>query len=223
MLVLDSTSKSIQIVMSGAAATTNPDFVSTYSDNNGTTFVEGSSDGALNGTTAVTVVAAPAASTRRIIKTIYVENKDTAAITITITYLNSATSRTIVKVTLQVGDTWTTDGTFDTAGAIKQTLGTVSLTSQVSGVLPTANGGTNLSSFTSGGAVYATSTSVLVTGTLPIASGGTNATATPTAGGSAYGTGTAYAFTSAGTAGQILTSNGASAPTWNGIDGGTFS
>ena len=50
-----------------------------------------------------------------------------------------------------------------------------------------------------------------------------NATATPTAGGSAYGTGTAYAFTSAGTAGQVLTSNGASAPTWNGIDGGTFS
>ena len=222
MLVLDSTSKSIQIVMSGAAATTNPDFVSTYSDNNGTTFVEGSSDGALNGTTAVTVVAAPAASTRRIIKTIYVENKDTAAITITITYLNSATSRTIVRVTLQVGDTWTTDGTFDTYGALKQTVGVINL-ANVTGVLPTANGGTNLSSFTSGGAVYATSTSVLVTGTLPIASGGTNATATPTAGGSAYGTGTAYAFTSAGTAGQVLTSNGASAPTWNGIDGGTFS
>ena len=222
MLVLDSTSKSIQIVMSGAAATTNPDFVSTYSDNNGTTFVEGSSDGALNGTTAVTVVAAPAASTRRIIKTIYVENKDTAAITITVTYLNSATSRTIVRVTLQVGDTWTTDGTFDTYGALKQTVGVVNL-ANVTGVLPTANGGTNLSSFTSGGAVYATSTSVLTTGTLPIASGGTNATATPTAGGSAYGTGTAYAFTSAGTAGYILTSNGAGAPTWNGIDGGTFS
>jgi hypothetical protein len=222
MLVLDSTSKSIQIVMSGAAATTNPDFVSTYSDNNGTTFVEGSSDGALNGTTAVTAVAAPAASTRRIIKTIYVENKDTAAITITVTYLNSATSRTIVRVTLQVGDTWTTDGTFDTYGALKQTVGVINL-ANVTGVLPTANGGTNLSSFTSGGAVYATSTSVLTTGTLPIASGGTNATATPTAGGSAYGTGTAYAFTSAGTAGQILTSNGAGAPTWNGIDGGTFS
>ena len=53
-----------------------------------------------------------------------------------------------------------------------------------------------------------------VTGTLPVANGGTNATATPTAGTVAYGTGTAYAFTSAGTAGQILQSNGASAPTW---------
>ena len=45
----------------------------------------------------------------------------------------------------------------------------------VAGTLATANGGTNLTSFTSGGAVYATSTSVLTTGTLPIASGGTGA------------------------------------------------
>ena len=49
---------------------------------------------------------------------------------------------------------------------------------------------------------------------LPIANGGTNASATPTAGAVAYGTGTAYAFTSAGSSGQVLTSNGAGAPTW---------
>jgi hypothetical protein len=61
-----------------------------------------------------------------------------------------------------------------------------------------------------------------VTGTLPIANGGTNSTATPTAGGAAYGTGTAFAFTAAGTAGQVLTSAGASAPVWSGISGGTF-
>jgi hypothetical protein len=53
-----------------------------------------------------------------------------------------------------------------------------------------------------------------VSGTLGIANGGTNSTATPTAGGVNYGTGTAHAFTAAGTAGQILTSAGASAPTW---------
>ena len=61
-----------------------------------------------------------------------------------------------------------------------------------------------------------------VTGTLPIANGGTNSTATPTAGGAAYGTGSAFAFTAAGTAGQVLTSAGSSAPTWSGISGGTF-
>ena len=59
-------------------------------------------------------------------------------------------------------------------------------------------------------------------GTLPVGNGGTNGTASPTAGAVAYGTGTAYAFTSAGTTGQVLLSNGSSAPSWGGIDGGTF-
>jgi len=53
-----------------------------------------------------------------------------------------------------------------------------------------------------------------IIGTLSIAQGGTNGSATPTAGAVPYGTGTAYAFSSAGTTGQVLTSNGSSAPTW---------
>jgi len=53
-----------------------------------------------------------------------------------------------------------------------------------------------------------------VSGVLPIANGGTNGTATPTANGVAYGTGTAYAFTAAGTTGQVLTATTGSAPTW---------
>jgi hypothetical protein len=53
-----------------------------------------------------------------------------------------------------------------------------------------------------------------IVGQVPIANGGTNGTATPTAGAVAYGSGTAYAFTGAGTSGQVLTSNGSSAPTW---------
>ena len=56
---------------------------------------------------------------------------------------------------------------------------------------------------------------------LPIASGGTNSAATPTAGGVAYGTGTAYAVTSAGIAGQVLQSNGSSAPSWVNASTGT--
>jgi hypothetical protein len=49
---------------------------------------------------------------------------------------------------------------------------------------------------------------------LPVANGGTNSTSTPTAGGAAYGTGTAYAVTAAGSTGQVLISNGASAPAY---------
>lgn len=52
------------------------------------------------------------------------------------------------------------------------------------------------------------------TGQLSIARGGTNGTATPTAGTIAYGTGTAYAFNTAGTSGQPLLSGGSGAPTF---------
>ena len=56
-------------------------------------------------------------------------------------------------------------------------------------------------------------------GLLKIAHGGTNSTATPTAGAIAYGDGTKYVFNSAGTSGQVLTSNGSSAPTWTTLSG----
>jgi hypothetical protein len=60
----------------------------------------------------------------------------------------------------------TLTGTVTTSGnlTLGGTLSNVSLTSQVTGTLPTANGGTNLTSFTSGGVVYASSTSALATG-----------------------------------------------------------
>jgi Chaperone of endosialidase len=55
------------------------------------------------------------------------------------------------------------------------------------------------------------------TGQLGISRGGTNSTSSPTAGAVAYGTGTAYAFTTAGTANQVLISNGAAAPSWSNL------
>lgn len=56
------------------------------------------------------------------------------------------------------------------------TLGTVTTGTWNATTISTTKGGTGLTSFTSGGAVYATSTSALTTGTLPVASGGTGAT-----------------------------------------------
>jgi hypothetical protein len=68
----------------------------------------------------------------------------------------------------------------------------------------------------------ASSVITALTGQLAIANGGTNGSATPTAGGIAYGTGTAYAITAAGTAGQAVISGGSSAPTIGtlGVSGG---
>lgn len=53
-----------------------------------------------------------------------------------------------------------------------------------------------------------------ITGVLGTSQGGTNSNATPTAGAVPYGTGSAYCFTPAGSSGQILYSQGSSAPCW---------
>ena len=77
--------------------------------------------------------------------------------------------------------------------------------------IATAYGGTGLTSFTSGGAVYATSTSALTTGTLPITAGGTGITS--------FGTGVQTAL------GQNVTGSGgivlATSPTLTTPDLGT--
>ncbi len=82
----------------------------------------------------------------------------------------------------------------------------------LSGTLATTNGGTGLTSFTSGGAVYATSTSALTTGTLPTTAGGTALTSF-TSGGAVYAT-----STSALTTGTLpVASGGSGAVTLTGI------
>lgn len=147
-LVLDGTAISIQVAMSTSAATTNPTFVATYADNAGSGITEGATDGTLNGSTDVTVVPAPTGSNRRVIKDITIYNGDSAAVTVFVKYDNNATQRALAKVTLQVGDTWTTDGTFDVNGNLKTVAGTVNLASQVTGTLPVANGGTGATTLT---------------------------------------------------------------------------
>jgi hypothetical protein len=101
---------------------------------------------------------------------------------------------------------------FDAGISATNGLGTITLAN--TGVLSFSGGTTGLTPAT------ATTGAVTLAGTLVIANGGTNGFAAPTAGAVAYGTGTAYAFTAAGTAGQVLTSNGAGVPTWTTNAGG---
>jgi hypothetical protein len=67
-------------------------------------FAELSSDGTSNSTTPVEMVAAPGASTKRIIKSMTVYNADSAAATVTITFDNNVNERIINKTTLDAGD-----------------------------------------------------------------------------------------------------------------------
>lgn len=105
------------------------------------------------------------------------------------------------------------------AGQLMNTIPPTGITVQV-GVVSFVNSST--------GKIYVKQTTPLsvpasiITGTVAIANGGTNGTAAPVAGAVPYGTGTAYGFTAAGTAGQVLTSAGSGTPVWSGISGGTF-
>jgi hypothetical protein len=140
--------------------------------------------------------------------------------------IGNTTGNTLTKATLTAGTniSITNGAGAITINATDQFVGTVtsvSGTGTVNGITLTGTV-TSSGSLTLGGTLSGVSLTTQVSGTLPVANGGTNATAAPTAGAVAYGTGTAYAFTGAGTAGQVLVSNGASAPTFGGIDGGTF-
>ena len=79
------------------------------------------------------------------------------------------------------GGILTPDGTATLTGktisGASNTITNVSLTTGVTGTLPTANGGTNLTTFTAANnAIYSTSSSALTAGTLPVAAGGTGQT-----------------------------------------------
>lgn len=95
-------------------------------------------------------------------------------------------------------------------------------TSSTTGTVTSVNISGGTTGLTTSGGPVNTSGTIILGGRLRIASGGTNGTAVPVAGAVPYGTGTAYGFTAAGTAGQVLTSAGAGTPVWSGISGGTF-
>ena len=104
MLILDATTKSLQIKLAGAITTNQLPFSTSYVDSSGTATTPGEQDGQSNNTTAVTVAGAPASSTQRLIKSFALRNADTAAATVTVVYNNNSTLRNILVVTLAVGD-----------------------------------------------------------------------------------------------------------------------
>ena len=118
----------------------------------------------------------------------------------TITYAYGGTGQTTVTTgDLLYGsatNTWSKLADVATGNAlisggvgVAPSYGKIGLTTHVSGTLPTANGGTNLTSFTANGVVYASSTSALATGSA-LTFDGTNFATT--------GTSSAKSFTATG-------------------------
>jgi hypothetical protein len=106
VLVLSTTTMSIEAFLAGSPSTTQPPFVTAWADNNGVAFTEGELDGALNSANPVTIVAAPASGTRRIVRSVIIYNADTAAITVTMRINNNGTYRILYKQTISPGDSF---------------------------------------------------------------------------------------------------------------------
>src|SRR5690606_38749147 len=89
--------------------TTEPTVVIDYVDITTSAFTPGASLTSLNGTTDVTIVAAPVASTTRQVKYINIFNADTVAHTITVQHDDNGTERILWKGLISAGATlsWT--------------------------------------------------------------------------------------------------------------------
>jgi len=107
MLSLNNTVRSLTVVLAGAVTTNQLDCTAQYRDDRHAkiTMSFGATVVATNNTTAVTLVGAPTTGVIREVFTITIYNKDTAAATVSVSYLDSATSYLIAKFTLAVGDT----------------------------------------------------------------------------------------------------------------------
>lgn len=103
MIILDTTNKTLEVILNGAVTANELPFTAHYVDITATSVTAGQQDGATNGTTAVTVLSAPAASTQRQLKFFSLYNSDTAPATVTIRYNNNGTTRIVYKIILNVG------------------------------------------------------------------------------------------------------------------------
>src|SRR4029434_11075831 len=107
MLKLDAATKSLEIVLAAAVATSECPFYVSYVEADQTTAALtafAARDGLTSGATAVSVIPAPAAGRSRKLDYLSVVNRDTAAVVLTVRVSVSGTPRPVVIVSLAVGD-----------------------------------------------------------------------------------------------------------------------
>lgn len=104
MLVLENTTDTLQVNLSGAVATNQLQCYASYRDFTDSTYNAGRGAINTNGASDVTIVAAPAASTRRVVDFLSVYNQDTANATVTIKLDANGTEYILVRLTLGIGE-----------------------------------------------------------------------------------------------------------------------
>jgi hypothetical protein len=105
---LVTTTQSLEIDLGAAVAASEMQVSAEWIDHTTTSDTPGHTDSASNGTTAATIVAAPASSTYRIVKHLSIYNKDTAPAVVTVQFNNNSTLRELIVAHLVPGNsiTW---------------------------------------------------------------------------------------------------------------------
>lgn len=104
MIVLTATTDNLQAVLAGSVTTNQPQCVTSWRDITTTDFTPGRTVINTNNTTDVNIVAAPAASTQRVVDLINIYNKDTVAATITVKFDANGTEYILWKGSLAAGE-----------------------------------------------------------------------------------------------------------------------
>ena len=104
MIILSETTDNLQIVLGSDVTTNQLECYTSWRDRTSTTFVAGRTVINTNNTTDVTIAAAPAGSTQRVIDYISIYNDDTTNKTVTIKLDANGTEYILFKVTLAATD-----------------------------------------------------------------------------------------------------------------------
>lgn len=145
MIVLSQTTDKIQVILDGAVATNQAHCIACWRDITSTpTYTAGRSIANTNNTTDVDLVAAPSASTQRVIDYIGVYNNDTATITLTVKFDASGTDIILWRGSLAKGEHLEYENgkgwTVKTAGGLIKTLQSQSISTVVSALNTTILG-----------------------------------------------------------------------------------
>lgn len=100
-MLLSTTAQKFEIVLNGAVATTELDWLCWYADKTTSALTPGSAHGVTTGATPVDIAAAPAASTFRKITFLSVTNLDTVAATVRVRLDDGGTKRVVHRMVLQ--------------------------------------------------------------------------------------------------------------------------
>ena len=152
-MILDTITRSLEVDLNGAVTTNQLPFVVSYVDianGSGELVARGHNNGTTNNTTAVTLIAAPAANVTRHLKFLSLRNADTVAAPLWIQINDNSTLREIWRGTLAVGDSFFANDTnwwvLTTSGSIKSSGGVDGPASSTDNALVRwdGTGGTNI-------------------------------------------------------------------------------